>query len=238
LIAARSVSVAACGLVAVQWAPAGAAHLPHLARALGIATRLAGDPGVLLTFDDGPHPLGTPAALSALERLGARAVFFVSGDQAVLCPELVRETVAAGHEVALHGYRHETRRQLSRRVLWDDTRRAMDAVCAASGTVPRLYRPPHGVFTLTGLRLVRSLGLTPLLWSRWGRDWERRATSSSIARRAATGIRAGDVVLLHDADHHGARGSWRRTIAALPEIRDRVEAAGLRWARVAPTSGV
>ena len=142
-------------------------------------------------------------------------------------PQLVREIAAAGHELALHGYRHQTRRQLSRGLLADDTRRALEAIAAATGDVPRLYRPPHGVFTLTGLRLIRGLGLEPLLWSKWGRDWERRATASTIADHATVGLRAGDIVLLHDADHYGTHGSWRATTAALPLIVDRISAAGL-----------
>jgi peptidoglycan/xylan/chitin deacetylase (PgdA/CDA1 family) len=112
-------------------------------------------------------------------------------------------------------------------LLADDTRRALDALSRAAGAVPRLYRPPHGVFSLTGLRVVRGLALEPLLWSRWGRDWESRATASTIADSATARLRAGDVVLLHDADHYGARGSWRATSAALPEIVERIAAAGL-----------
>lgn len=193
---------------------------------------LPSETGVLLTFDDGPHPLGTPAVLAELERARAPAVFFVSGEQAARYPELVGEIAAAGHELALHGYRHQTRRQWSRRLLTDDTRRALEAVSAAAGVVPRLYRPPHGLFTLTGLQLVRGLGLEPLLWSKWARDWERRATASTIAYRATADIRAGDVVLLHDADHYGAHGSWRRTAAALPQIVERIAAAGLQAASV------
>lgn len=216
----------------MQWAPAPAAVLPQVARALGIPNTLRSDRGVLLSFDDGPHPQGTPAVLAELERVRAPAVFFVSGEQAAGHPELVREIAAAGHELALHGYRHQTRHQWSRRLLADDTRRALDAVSEAAGTAPRLYRPPHGVFTLTGLGLIRGLGLQPLLWSKWGRDWERRATASTIAHHATTGIRAGDVVLLHDADHYGAHGSWRATVAALPEIADRIAAAGLQLATV------
>jgi peptidoglycan/xylan/chitin deacetylase (PgdA/CDA1 family) len=165
--------------------------------------------------------------LAQLERARAPAVFFVTGEQVARYPELVREIADAGHEVALHGYRHQTRREWSRSLLADDTWRALDAVFEAVGTLPRLYRPPHGVFSITGLRLIRRLGLEPLLWSRWGRDWQRRATASAIAHRATAGIRAGDVVLLHDADHYGVEGSWRRTAAALPEIVELVEAAGL-----------
>jgi peptidoglycan-N-acetylglucosamine deacetylase len=227
-----SLALAAGGALVLQWAPAPAVVLPRVARALGIPIRLPSGRGVLLSFDDGPHPQGTPAVLAELERVRAPAVFFVSGEQAARQAQLVREIEAAGHELALHGYRHQSRRQVSRRLLADDTRRALDAVSAAVGAVPRLYRPPHGVFTLTGLRLIRSLGLEPVLWSKWGRDWERRATASTIADHATAGIRAGDVVLLHDADHYGAHGSWRATVAALPQIADRIAAAGLQAASV------
>jgi peptidoglycan-N-acetylglucosamine deacetylase len=227
-----SLALAAGGAVVVQWAPAPAAFLPRLARALAIPTTLRSDRGVLLSFDDGPHPQGTPAVLAELERVRAPAVFFVSGEQAARHPELVREIAAAGHELALHGHRHQTRRQCSRSMLADDTRRALDTVSSVTGGVPRLYRPPHGVFTLTGLRLISGLGLQPLLWSKWGRDWERRATASTIAHHATARIGAGDIVLLHDADHYGAHGSWRATAAALTQILDRIAAAGLQAASV------
>jgi len=223
----RPLVIAAGAAVAAQWAPAVAAVLPRAAALLGIPTRLASDGGVLLTFDDGPHPLGTPAVLAALDRHRAPAVFFVSGEQAERHPQLVREIAAAGHELALHGHRHQYRRQISRRLLAADLRRAVEAVSAAVDGPFRLHRPPYGVYTLSGLRLVRSVGLEPLLWSKWGLDWRRSATSSSIARRVTAGIRAGDILLLHDADHYSTPGSWRATAGALPEIFERIEAAGL-----------
>jgi peptidoglycan/xylan/chitin deacetylase (PgdA/CDA1 family) len=228
----RPLALAAGGAVVAQWTPAAAAVLPQAARALGIPTRLESARGILLSFDDGPHPQGTPAVLAELDRAGAPAVFFVSGEQARRYPTLVREIAAAGHELALNGYRHQSRRQARPRLLAEDTLRAVDAVSCLVGTVPRLYRPPNGVFTLWGLRLIRSLGLQPLLWSKWGRDWERSATASTIVRRATAGIRAGDVVLLHDADHYAARGSWRATAAAIPEILKGIERVGLRTASV------
>ena len=173
--ALRPFAVAAGGALAAHWSPAVAVVLPSAAAVFGIPTTVTGG-GVLLTFDDGPHPDGTPAVLTELDRVGASAVFFVSGEQVERFPELVREITAAGHGLGLHGYRHQTRRQWSRGLLAADTRRALDAVSAAAGVEPRLYRPPHGVFSLAGLRLIRELGLEPLLWSKWGRDWERRAT--------------------------------------------------------------
>jgi peptidoglycan/xylan/chitin deacetylase (PgdA/CDA1 family) len=235
----RSIALAAGGSLVTQWAPAAAAVLPQVASAFGIPTRLPSGHGVLLSFDDGPHPQGTQAVLAQLDHARAPAVFFVSGEQAERHPQLIREIAAAGHELGLHGYRHQTRRQWSHRLLADDTQCALDAVFEAAGVVPRLYRPPHGVFTLTGLRLIRSLGLDPLLWSRWGRDWERSATASTITQHATTNVRAGDVLLLHDADHYGADGSWRATAAAVPQITDQITAAGLHTAsvRTGPSHG-
>ena len=227
----RPLAVAAGGTLAAHWSPAGAAVIPGVARAFDIPTRIAGG-GVLLTFDDGPHRDGTPAALSELDRVGASAVFFVTGEQVERHPELVREIAAAGHEVGLHGYRHRTRLQWSRALLADDTRRARAAVSDAAGIEPRLYRPPFGVFSLAGLRLVREVGLEPLLWSKWGRDWERRATPETITEQATTGLGGGDVVLLHDADHYSAPGSWRATAGAIGPIAERIAAAGLETAFV------
>jgi peptidoglycan-N-acetylglucosamine deacetylase len=227
----RPLVIASGGALAVHWSPATAAVLPAAARAFGIPTTVHGA-GVLLTFDDGPHPEGTPAVLDELDRLGASAVFFVSGEQVERYPELVREIAAAGHDLGLHGFRHQARRQWSRGLLVDDTRRALDAVSAALGIEPSLYRPPRGVFSRAGLRLLRDLGLRPLLWSKWGRDWERGATAETIAARATAGLKGGDVVLLHDADHYSAPGSWRATAAALGPIADRIATAGLQAASV------
>jgi len=165
--------------------------------------------------------------LAELDRAQAKAVFFVVGEQVARYPAVVQEIANAGHEVALHGFRHQTRRQWLRRILEDDTLRGLERVAEATGTVPRLYRPPHGAFSFSGLRFIRGLGLRPLLWSRWGRDWEGRACPSSIAVRATTDVRAGDVLLLHDADHYSARGSWQHTVAALPLILERLEQLGL-----------
>jgi peptidoglycan/xylan/chitin deacetylase (PgdA/CDA1 family) len=229
--ALRPLAVAAGGTLAAHWSPAVAAVVPSAASVFRIPSTVPGR-GVLLTFDDGPHPEGTPAILSELDRVGASAAFFVSGEQVERYPELVSEIVAAGHDLGLHGYRHRTRLQWSRRLLVDDTRRARAAVRDAAGIEPRLYRPPYGVFSLAGLRLIRELGLEPLLWSKWGRDWERGATPETIANRATAGLGPGDVVLLHDADHYSAPGSWQATAAAVGPIADRIVAAGLQTASV------
>ncbi len=212
---------------AAGWcSPAAAPVVPSLAAVFRLPTRLDSPRGIALTFDDGPHTHGTPAVLAALDRAGARATFFLVGEQVERTPSLAAEVAAAGHEVALHGYRHVLLLRRSPGALRDDYARAQDVVGSATGVRADLYRPPYGVFSLPALRLVRRLGWRPLLWSRWGRDWEATATPAGITDRATRGLAAGDVVLLHDADHYSSAGSWSKTAAAIPLLLEGVAAAG------------
>jgi peptidoglycan-N-acetylglucosamine deacetylase len=207
--------------------PAAAPVAQPIARAYGIDCRLGRDDAVALTFDDGPHAEGTPAVLEALERQGATATFFLVGEQVRLRPALAGEIVAAGHEVAVHGDRHALLLRRTVRALADDLDRAVETIAEATGVAPTLYRPPYGVFSSGALAHVRARGWRPLLWSTWGRDWERRATPASITRRATRRLRPGDVVLLHDSDAYSSEGSWRRTAAALPSVIDAVATLGV-----------
>src|SRR6185437_13482409 len=96
-----------------------------------------------------------------------------------------------------------------------------------AGAEVRTVRAPFGAASLATLRYAAGSALPVVSWSRWGRDWEPGATHEAIARRVAAGVRSGDILLLHDSDAYSARGSWERTVAALPEIASRIRDAGL-----------
>jgi peptidoglycan/xylan/chitin deacetylase (PgdA/CDA1 family) len=205
-----------------------AAHVERFARANGIECRLPDAVGVALTFDDGPHREGTPAVLEQLASRGARATFFLVGEQVRRHPELARRIADEGHEVAVHCDRHTLLLRRRARTAEADLGRAFETIASASGAAPSVYRPPYGVFSAAALHEARRRGWRPLLWSRWGRDWSRRASPASIARRATRGLRPGDVVVLHDSDAYSASGSWRRTAAALPSVLDAIAALDVR----------
>jgi peptidoglycan/xylan/chitin deacetylase (PgdA/CDA1 family) len=176
---------------------------------------LPGAAGVALTFDDGPHPDGTPAVLDALARAAMTATFFVIGEQVERRPELVARAATAGHVIALHGYRHRLQLRMSAREVADDLARGVAAIGEATGAAPVWHRPPYGIYSTAGLRAAQAAGLRPLLWSRWGKDWRKFTTPRRIADRATHGVLAGDVILLHDADFYSSQNSHRRTAAAL-----------------------
>ncbi|MBV9802301.1 MAG: polysaccharide deacetylase family protein, partial [Solirubrobacterales bacterium] len=109
-----------------------APHVPRAARTLGIE-RTVPSAGVALTFDDGPHPEGTPAVLAVLEEAGIQATFFLVGEQVERRPALAAEIAERGHLVALHGYRHRPQPVLSRRAVQDDLARGAHAIESATG---------------------------------------------------------------------------------------------------------
>ena len=219
-------TVAAAAAVA-HAGPALAPVVPPLGRALGVELRQEGVEGVAITFDDGPHPEGTPLVLEILREARAPATFFLAGEQVERRPALAAEIVAAGHRVELHCHRHRNQLRLTPSQLLADAERGRAAIEEATGQAVHDYRPPYGIFSGLGLRAIRRRW-RPVLWSLWGRDWDRDATPVSIARRATAGARDGDILLLHDADYYSAGGSWTRTAAALPLILEKLDGHGLR----------
>jgi peptidoglycan/xylan/chitin deacetylase (PgdA/CDA1 family) len=181
-----------------------------------------------LTFDDGPSPVSTPAVMAALDELGWRATFFVLGNMTAAHPGVVSDLVAAGHEVAVHGWSHAGAIRRTPGALADDARRCCDAIYHAAGVAPVWYRPPYGELSLGSFAAARANRLRVVLWTAWGRDWRPDATPASVVAALERGVLAGGTVLLHDSDCTSAPGSWRVTVAALPVLAERVAAAGLK----------
>jgi peptidoglycan-N-acetylglucosamine deacetylase len=222
LAAATTVTAAA-----VYAAPAALAIGP-VRRRLAPAWSGQGDPRhVALTFDDGPHPDATPAILDLLGTAGVRATFFLVGRDLEAHPELGRAIVDAGHEAGVHGYDH---RMLLRRTPRDtsaDLSRAVAATTAVTSVAPRWWRPPYGVADTSALLTARRLGLTPVWWTTWGRDWSPSATPDRIHRSVRRRLAGGGTILLHDSDHYGTPRSWESTLDALPGLITLCRARGL-----------
>jgi peptidoglycan-N-acetylglucosamine deacetylase len=214
-------------LLAVHAAPA-VTGLPGVRRTLFPALAGTGHPGhVALTFDDGPDPRATPYFLDALDELTVRATFFVLGEAVVRHPQLTREIVARGHELAVHGYTHSRPwlPQINRDVR--ELARTVEVIRQAAGAVPRWYRPPYGILTGGRWFAAARAGLRPVLWTAWGRDWTPDATPASVLAAIRRDLRGGGTVLLHDADRASAPGCWGSALGALPRLVDDCRARGL-----------
>lgn len=185
---------------------------------LGVGRTIEPQKGVALTFDDGPHPEGTPAVLEILAQADVRATFFLTGEQVAQRPQLALRAAENGHLIALHGYEHKLQLRLSERAVAADMRRGAAAIEDATGAALTHHRPPYGIYSPAGLATAQAMSLTPLLWSTAGKDWRRFTTPQRISTRATRTLTESGVILLHDADFYSAKRSHERTVQALPLI--------------------
>lgn len=156
------------------------------------------EPDVVLTFDDGPDPVGTPAVLDALAAHGATATFFVLLTRVRQHPDLLRRVVREGHEVGLHGVDHQPLPRFSHTEAYARTLAARTELEALTGERLRWFRPPYGAQTPPTWLGVRRAGLMPVLWGPTTWDWRDLPQADRVAK-AQEGVRAGAVVLAHDA---------------------------------------
>ncbi len=185
-------------------------------------------PRAVLTFDDGPDPDGTPAVLDALDEVGAKATFFLVGEQLMRHHAIAREIHQRGHELALHCFEHADPDVWPPPVARDDVARGLGTFEVVAGKRPRWYRPPYGILTSGRWAAARRAGLRPVLWSAWGRDWTPDATPGSVRGTVGADLRGGGTVLLHDTDRVAAPDCWKATLDALPALVADCRRAGLR----------
>lgn len=183
---------------------------------------------VALTFDDGPDAASTPHFIAELDRLGVKATFFLLGTMCLRHPDIARQLVDAGHEVAVHSWDHRNHiRHLPGKQTDAQLVRTADLIEQQTGVRPELFRPPYGALTAAGLVSARKAGLRTVLWTSWGRDWEETATADSVAALVTSQLDGGGTILLHDSDCTSAPWSWRATLGALPTIKAWCDERGL-----------
>jgi peptidoglycan-N-acetylglucosamine deacetylase len=181
--------------------------------------RLVAPRALALTFDDGPDPEWTPRVLAVLAAAHVHATFCVVGVHVAAHPELVRAIVRGGHALCNHTWSHDE--DLGRRPAYlvkAEIARTQQAVLAAAGVTPRLFRAPAGRWTPALVAEARRQGLTPLRWDVDPRDWTRPG-ARQILNRILTDTRAGDVILLHDG-----YGDRSQTVYALRFLLARLRA--------------
>lgn len=179
---------------------------------------------IALTFDDGPHPSNTPRLLNILRERNVKATFYVIGRSVNLYPQILRQTVAEGHEIGNHTQTHRLLSKLSDAEVLNEIRRCRESVAQASGTTMRTMRPPYGGLLLRQRELVHAeFGYPTILWSVDPLDWKRPGVSV-VSSRLINGASDGGILLAHDI--HAP------TIDAVPSTIDTLLRRGFKFVTV------
>jgi len=189
-------------------------------RAGGEATRT-----VALTFDDGPSAY-TGRLLDVLRRLRVPATFFVLGQHVADHPVEIQRMIDEGHTIANHSWSHPDMATLSEPDQATQVRDAAQAIQAAGGANPRLFRPPYGSYDATTHRVLRGAQELSVLWSVDSQDYTLPGVDGIVAN-VVPNVHPGAIVLLHDGG-----GDRAQTIAAVERIVPALRKQGYRFATV------
>jgi peptidoglycan/xylan/chitin deacetylase (PgdA/CDA1 family) len=184
-----------------------------------------------LTYDDGPNDPYTMQLLEVLERHEVKATFFLIGRFVQQRPAIARAIVDAGHAVGSHTWDHPNLVLVSQPELRSQLDKTQRAIFDATGVEAKLFRPPFGGRRPATLRMVRQLGLQPIMWSVTGYDWNAKSAGTIVAH-AERQIRGGNVILLHDGGHHALGTDRSCTVAATDRIIVRCQSEGYEFVTI------
>lgn len=179
---------------------------------------------ILFTFDDGPSRATTPRVLDVLDRLGIKALFFLSTQSfgngnpwEREHAEIVREIVRRGHLVGNHTETHRQLPLLRNTEIGAELDLSERKLSEAIGRRPHLFRPPGGALSARVEEILATRGYTTVLWTLYGGDAEVDSSRQVVdtffrvlARRERETGDKGGILLLHDTKPH--------TLDALPEL--------------------
>lgn len=180
-----------------------------------------------LTFDDGPSSGKTPALLNALRQNGLRATMFNEGQYAAAYPAQVRAQVSAGMWVGNHSYTHPHLTQQSQAQVDSEISRTQQAIAAAGGGTPRLFRPPYGETNGTVQAVEAKYGLRQIIWDVDSQDWNGASVDAIVAANGR--LQNGQIILMHE---------WpANTLTAIPRIAQNLASRGLCAGMISPSTG-
>lgn len=152
---------------------------------------------IALTFDDGPSDEFTAEILDILKEYSVKATFFVIGKNVEAHPELLKRTVAEGHEIGNHTYSHPKLRKLDEATLSAEVARTASLLQEVAGIRTSLFRPPEGIITPAVTAAAEKGGYRTVLWSVDTKDWALNPVSA-IVRTVKREASDGDIILFHD----------------------------------------
>src|SRR5688572_9060235 len=147
------------------------------------------DPILYLTFDDGPHPVATPAVLNLLDQYKIKACFFCIGKHVAQFPDIYQRIIAEGHTVANHSYSHGNGWHMPLDQYIDDVHRASQDIQS------NLFRPPYGRITPAQFKALKA-NYQIIMWDVLSKDYDTSISDENVIRNVTENISKGSIVVM------------------------------------------
>jgi peptidoglycan/xylan/chitin deacetylase (PgdA/CDA1 family) len=196
-------------------------------------------PQIYLTYDDGPDPQFTPNLLDVLEKHGVKATIFVTGENALNHPEIVRRAFDAGHTIGNHSYAHKRADSMSYKEIADSYSRTDKIIRSITGQKDILFRAPYLNVSAESKSYLCKIGSNSVFVDMAGVDWKTQNPDEIINNilhkpRYTKTDEKNPVVLLHDSGQNDF-GTRQGTVDATDKFIPMMRAKGYEFADHAPS---
>jgi len=164
---------------------------------------------IYLTFDDGPIPEVTPWVLDKLDQFGAKATFFIVGDNVRKHPDIFRMVVERGHGIGNHTMHHIKFFDRNSLRYMDDVRETDQIIMdnLPDNALPniivdgkcRLFRPPHGFLNHYQYEKLKWAGYKIVMWDLVTRDYSIKLRPPQVLSNVLRYTRNGSIITFHDS---------------------------------------
>ena len=162
------------------------------------------DKMIALTFDDGPGPY-TDELIDGLEKLNAKASFFLVGEKIKSYPDTVAKIAGKGHLIGNHTYSHIKLTALSPDEIKKEIDKTNEEIEAITGEAPQFFRPPFGRYNSDTLNYVDMISVR---WSKDTIDWKYE-DEERLYRYLIKNAGDGEIFLMHDVEKTTVKGVLR-----------------------------
>ncbi len=173
---------------------------------------------IALTFDDGPGEY-TKQILDVLDRYQVKATFFMNGDQVEIRPDIARDVLKRGHEIADHTHSHinfyaymkKNGLEATQGKIRSEIKKSKEMIEKTVGGEVRICRMPHGFHKPWMKDIAKEFGYTLVNWT-FGEDW-LNVPQEKMAADYVKSVKPGAILLFHDGGRN--RG---KTVAVVPQV--------------------
>ncbi len=152
---------------------------------------------VAISFDAAWGSTRTQDILKTLAENDIKTTFFLTNIWLKKYPELARQIVEEGHEVALHSASHPDMSKLSVDEIKKELQDNETMIKEITGQSPVLFRPPFGAYNNILLKTAEDLSFITVQWSIDSLDW-KNLSADEIYTRVTERITPGAIVLFHN----------------------------------------
>jgi len=179
---------------------------------------------VALTYDDGPSEAHTTKLIEILGKHDIKATFFLIGKRIAENPDLAKELLNEGHQLANHSYTHQKMIYRSP----DDIRSEIEQTNSLLREIGVDYeihfRAPYGKKFIVLPLVLSKMGMKHIVFDVEPQDW-RGGPSEDVVRHVLEHAQPGSIILLHD----GYEKSGKHVTETTEQIILGLKAEGYRF---------